>query len=183
MIIYLIGFMGSGKSYLAKELATFSHSSYLDLDQVIEQHEGISISEIFELHGESYFRRVESELLKSITDQILQPELNQEEDAQSKTRYTFVACGGGTPCFNDNINWMNEHGVTAWINPTWEVLVERLKKEKNKRPLIAALDLAGLKQFIQTRLKEREVYYSKAKVTIQDTHIPVEEIFKSIIHA
>ena len=81
------------------------------------------------------------------------------------------------------MNWMNEHGLTVWINPSSEVLVERLEKEKSQRPLIAALDSDGLKHFIEEKLKEREVYYSKAKVTIQDTLVPVEEIFKSIIHA
>jgi len=183
MIIYLIGFMGSGKSYLAKELAALTHSAFIDLDQLIVAHEGVSISGIFENNGEPYFRDIESDLLRSVTQDVYKPELIRGKAEPSMPTYTFLACGGGTPCFHDNMDWMNEHGLTVWINPTWEVLVERLEKEKNHRPLIAALDLAGIKQYIQTRLKEREVYYSKAKVTIQDTLVPVEEIFKSIIHA
>jgi shikimate kinase len=183
MIIYLIGFMGSGKSYLAKELAELTHSSFVDLDQVIIAHEGVSISSIFENHGEQYFRNLESDLLRSITQDVYNRELIKGQTEQSMSMYTFVACGGGTPCFNENMDWMNEHGLTVWVNPSSEVLVERLEKEKSQRPLIAALDLEGLKQFIQVKLNEREAYYSKAKVTIHNTHIPVEEIFKSIIHA
>ena len=175
--------MGSGKSYLAKELAELTHSTFIDLDQVIVAHEGVSISGIFENNGEPYFRDLESDLLRSITQDVYKPELIQGEAELSTPTYTFVSCGGGTPCFNDNMDWMNEHGLTVWINPAWEVLVERLEKEKSQRPLIAALDLDGLKQFIQVKLKEREVSYSKAKVTIHDTHIPIEEIFKSIKHA
>ncbi len=183
MIIYLIGFMGSGKSYLAKQLAELTHSTFIDLDQVVVTHEGISISTIFENNGEMYFRNLESSLLRSVTQESLMSEQNKIAAEQATPTYTFLACGGGTPCFNDNMNWMNEHGLTVWINPASEVLVERLEKEKNQRPLIAALDLAGLKEFIQARLNEREVYYSKAKVTIQNPNIPIEEIFKSIIHA
>ena len=183
MIIYLIGFMGSGKSYLAKELAALTHSAFIDLDQVIVKHEGVSISGIFENSGESYFRNLESDLLRSITQDVYKPELIRGEAEPSMPTYTFLACGGGTPCFNDNMVWMNDHGLTVWINPPWEVLVERLEKEKCQRPLIKDLDLEEIKQFIQGKLKERSVYYSKAKVTIYDTHIPIEEIFKSIIHA
>ena len=183
MIIYLIGFMGSGKSYLAKQLAELTDSTFIDLDQVIVTHEGESISTIFENNGELYFRNLESSLLRSVTQVALTIEQNKIVAEQPTQTYTFLACGGGTPCFNDNMNWMNEHGLTVWINPSSEVLVERLEKEKSQRPLIAALDSDGLKHFIEEKLKEREVYYSKAKVTICDTLIPIDEIFKSIIHA
>ena len=160
-----------------------THSAFIDLDQVIVKHEGVSISGIFENSGESYFRNLESDLLRSITQDVYKPELIRGEAEPSMPTYTFLACGGGTPCFNDNMVWMNDHGLTVWINPPWEVLVERLEKEKCQRPLIKDLDLEEIKQFIQGKLKERSVYYSKAKVTIYDTHIPIEEIFKSIIHA
>ena len=183
MIIYLIGFMGSGKSYLAKELAALTHSAFIDLDQEIVEDEGVSISGIFENNGEPYFRNLESKLLRNITQGVYKPELIKGEAEPPIPIYTFLACGGGTPCFNDNMDWMNEHGLTVWINPPWEVLVERLEKEKSQRPLIKDLDLETLKQFIQGKLKEREVYYARAKVTIYDTHIPIEEIFKSIVHA
>ena len=79
MIIYLIGFMGSGKSYLAKELAALTHSAFIDLDQVIVKHEGVSISGIFENNGESYFRNLESDLLRSITQDVYKPELIRGE--------------------------------------------------------------------------------------------------------
>lgn len=175
--------MGSGKSYLAKQLAELAHSTFIDLDQKIVEHEGLSISSIFENHGEQYFRSLESNLLRSITQDSSKTKLSLGLNNEPKLKYTFIACGGGTPCFNDNMNWMNEHGLTVWINPPSEVLVERLEKEKTQRPLIATLDSDGLNHFIEEKLKEREVYYSKAKVTICDTLIPIEEIFKSIIHA
>ena len=155
MPIYLIGFMGSGKSYWGKVWAKEYDFAFYDLDEEIEKITGKSISEIFKAEGEEYFRELETNTLHSFKD---------------KSNY-LLACGGGTPCFNNNIDWMNEHGVTVYLNTSPDIIFNRLKDEKEKRPLIKVLSDAQLYSFIQNKIKEREPYYIKAKFILDDNSI------------
>src|SRR5437773_11285939 len=97
--IFLMGFMGSGKTFFGKQLAQLLNYEFIDLDELIGKNEGATIAEIFFSKGEAYFRSKESSLLKS---------LSQNENA-------VIATGGGTPCFHDNMKWMNEHGITVYL--------------------------------------------------------------------
>src|ERR1700694_3998885 len=114
MKLFLIGMMGTGKSHWTKKLSKKLKSGGYDLDYLIESHEEKTIAEIFSEDGESYFRRSEAKILRWFAE-----------------KKTFVlATGGGTPCFHENMDWMNEHGVTVWIDEPIDVLVERLIPEK-----------------------------------------------------
>src|SRR5471030_3001424 len=120
MKLFLIGMMGTGKSYSSKKLSKKLKTGGYDLDLLIESHEEKTIAEIFAEDGEAYFRRSEAKILRWFGE-----------------KKTFVlASGGGTPCENNNMEWMNDHGITIWIDEPITVLAERLQSEKDHRPLI-----------------------------------------------
>lgn len=149
--IYLIGFMGSGKSHIGQLLSSAMGLHYIDLDKEIEK-KGMSISEIFNQKGENYFRKLEREALL-------------ETIALEKT---IIACGGGTPCFFDNMEWMNRNGITIFLNPAIEILMERLINEREKRPLLLKKSDNEIHTYIIELLKTRMQFYQKADFEIQD---------------
>jgi shikimate kinase len=150
MKIYLIGFMGSGKSYLGKRLSTELGFQFLDLDEVIEAAEKQTIATIFEEKGEDYFRNIESESLKNTKE----------------IENVIISTGGGTPCFFDNMDWMNENGKTFFLNPSVDILFQRLESETTKRPILANQSDETLRLFISQKLENRLKYYEKAHLII-----------------
>lgn len=155
MKIFLIGMMGTGKTYWCKKLAKKLKVGGYDLDFLIESHEEKTIAEIFADEGEAYFRRAETKILHWF-----------------KEKKSFVlATGGGTPCFHENMQWMNEAGITVWIDEPVEVLVARLQPEKEHRPLIKNLSDAELKQFLTDKLVQRFPFYHQATYHLQGNAI------------
>ena len=149
--IFLIGFMGSGKTHWGKIWALQKGLGFYDLDEIIETKEGRSIAEIFEKDGEGYFRSIETKALQQFA----------EKDG------CIIACGGGAACFNDNMQWMNEHGITIYLSASPQHILSRVKEEeKDKRPLINKLNQAELLFFIEQKLKERESFYNQAKIIL-----------------
>lgn len=146
--IYLIGFMGSGKSHVGKKLAASLYCPFVDLDQAIERYAGKKIREVFADEGEAYFRLIERRAL--------------QDTAFGPTR--IVATGGGTPCFFDNMQWINQHGLAIYLDADPEVLVERLWRGRVKRPLLNGLDQESLLAFINRKISERSFYYEQAPV-------------------
>lgn len=147
--------MGTGKTYWCKKLAKKLKVGGYDLDFLIESHEERTIAEIFAEEGEAYFRRAESRILHWF-----------------KEKKSFVlATGGGTPCFHENMQWMNEQGITIWIDEPVEVLVARLQPEKEHRPLIKNLSDAELKQFLTDKLVQRYPFYHQATYHLQGNAI------------
>ena len=130
--IFLIGMMGSGKSYWAQKMAKWNKCVGYDLDQLIEMNEEKSIAEIFNEDGEDYFRKTEAKILRWFKE---------------KKKF-IIATGGGTPCFHENIQWMKKEGIVIWLDESVEVLVKRLSPEKKQRPLIAKINEAGLKKLM-----------------------------------
>ena len=165
MKIFLIGFMGSGKSHWGKIWAGIHKLSFSDLDEVIETTEKKAITKIFEEKGEEYFREIESATLHSLA--------NHEN--------IIIACGGGTPCFHDNMEWMNKNGVTVYLKATPEQLVKRLGNEKQKRPILKNVHDSELENFIEEKLKGRESFYNQAKIILDIENITVET-FKKIVN-
>lgn len=151
MKIFLIGMMGSGKSFCSKKLAKKLKIPAFDLDTIIEMTEDLSIAEIFAEEGEEYFRKEEAKILRWFGEK----------------KAFVLATGGGTPCFHKNMEWMNENGVTIWLNEPVNVLVDRLKPEKDHRPLVKDLSDEELASFLTNKLAERNQYYSKAKHSIE----------------
>ncbi len=150
MKIFLIGFMGSGKSYTGKHLATHLNYTFVDLDEEIVSGEGKSIPEIF-IHGEEYFRRIEKEYLRK-TEHI---------------DHAIIATGGGAPCFHGNMGWMNEHGVTVFLDTHPEILVNRLSKKIHKRPVLKAKVGKELMDLVSDLLNSRMEYYNQAQLACE----------------
>ncbi len=164
--IFLIGFMGCGKTYWGKQLGERLGVPFYDLDDRIEQNEGRTISEIFKAEGEEYFREREKEALMLITE----------------THHSFVmATGGGTPCFLNNIDYMNRKGTTIWINCSAEYLQKRLAGEKEKRPLIKDLDDEALKAYIIKKVGDRKIFYQQADVVIYEDELNLESFYSKIL--
>jgi shikimate kinase len=158
--------MGAGKSYLGIQLAKETGSEYIDLDEVLVRQSGMSINEIFEKHGEDHFRILETEVLHKISNDL---KLREDENS-GKENYYFLGCGGGTPCFNNNMEWMNKHGITVWLNPSVIVLFSRLRNEQDERPLIKGLGEQELLEFIENKLSERRKYYDLSIVKLNDAN-------------
>lgn len=154
--------MGSGKSFWAKQLAKKMKISAYDLDQLITAAEEKTINEIFEASGEDYFRKAESTILKWFKD-----------------KKTFIlAVGGGTPCYNNNMQWMNTQGITIWLDEPVETLHKRLLLEKQQRPLIKNLDEQQLLDFLITKREERLPFYNQAKHHVSGDQINEVNLIK-----
>lgn len=155
MKIFLLGFMGTGKTYWGRLWALQQNLRFFDLDTEIEKHTGLTIPQIFEQHGETFFREEERERLRSF---------DKEDDF-------ILSAGGGTPCFYNNMQWMNENGLTIYLDTPLAVLKERLLKEKMHRPLIKQLDEQGIEHFIETNIQKRKEYYQQAHIILSTESI------------
>ena len=138
--------MGSGKSLLGKRLAEKLGWNFIDLDEMLEKGEQMTISEIFSKRGESVFRELEAKYLRST-----------QEAAN-----TIIATGGGTPCFFDNLTWMKETGITIYLQASPSTLLERLKDGIAHRPLLNGKTDEELVEYIEDLLFKREPYYNQA---------------------
>ena len=164
MRIFLIGFMGCGKTTLGKKLARTLNYNFIDLDSYIENKTTEKITEIFDKKGEQYFRDLEKESLTEIC----------------KMDNLAIATGGGTPCFFDNMQTMLVKGICIYLEMEAEDLAERLSKEKNNRPLIKNKSAKELKDFIGLTLLGRERFYKQASFIVDAKNITVKEIIKLI---
>lgn len=155
MLFFLNGFMGSGKSHWGKIWADMYKLDFIDLDEVIQMAEGGSVVDIFETKGEDYFRTVEAATLRRM----------------ATVKNSIIACGGGTPCFYENMQWMNEQGITVYLSATPEEILRRLIKGQQQRPLIKKLSQAELLFFIEQKLKEREPFYTRCNIILTSVEI------------
>jgi len=153
--IFLIGMMGSGKSYWAQKMAKWNKCVGYDLDQLIEMNEEKTIAEIFNEDGEDYFRKAEAKILRWFKE---------------KKKF-IIATGGGAPCFQDNMHWMKKEGIVIWLDESVEVLVKRLSPEKQHRPLIAHLSDTEMARFIEDKLVERHAFYVQAHYRLTSDQI------------
>lgn len=150
MTIFIIGYMASGKTTFGRALAKKTGMNFIDLDFYIEQRFRMSVKEIFAQKGEAEFRRIESVLLR---------EAGEFED-------TVVSCGGGTPCFGDNMEWMNSRGLTVALEASESVIADRVISAGDKRPLMAGKSRDEVLSTIREHLAVRGPFYSKAKISI-----------------
>lgn len=165
MRIFLIGYMGSGKSTLGKALAKNLNYKFIDLDHHIEERYGKTISQIFETEGEQRFREIERDYLHGTT----------------AMENTVISSGGGTPCFYDNIDWMNEKGMTVYLEMAVDGLFNRLVNAKDERPLLQKLTAEEMKAFIRENLSKREPYYLKAQHVIKGQNVKPRQVI-SLLH-
>ncbi|MBC7744181.1 MAG: shikimate kinase [Flavobacterium sp.] len=160
MKIFLVGFMGSGKSSLGRKLAHYINYHFLDLDKLIEAKVQMTIAEYFALYGEGSFRQLEKDVLQSSEYGV----------------NTIIATGGGSPCYFDNINWMNQQGKTVYLSMKAASLADRLINSKRERPLIQGFNHEELVNYIKTKLEGREVYYRQAQFMVSGTDMTAEKL-------
>ncbi len=155
--------MGSGKSTLGRALAERVPLRFIDLDDFIELAEGRSVSRIFADDGETGFRQIERQALHRVA-----------AEAEASDTPVLIACGGGTPCFFDNMEFMNRSGTTVLLNASLDTLYRRLSLLRSTRPIIARLPDSELRGFITESLTSRMPHYSKAQLTFQSDRLENE---------
>lgn len=161
----LIGFMGSGKSTVGKLLSENLNLPYIDSDSWIEEKEKATVSSIFQAKGEVYFRSLEVDFLNWLT---VQPK-------------AVVSIGGGLPAFENNIEVLKEMGFVIYLNTSLLTLIQRLKTEKSKRPLIAEVSDANFHRFIEDLLSERVSYYKQAHCFMPNESNQPNKVVENII--
>jgi shikimate kinase len=165
MRIYLVGYMGSGKSTVSRKLAHQLGYLCFDLDDLFEQRFKITVADFFARYDESLFRRLESQLLKetAVLDNVV------------------IATGGGTPCFYDNMVWMNMSGITIFLEMSVPAIISRLHNSKKKRPLLLDKTADELNDFVLEHLRHRNIFYSQARLIVPAVSINVMDLAKQII--
>lgn len=148
--IFLVGFMGSGKTTAGRKLASRLSWSFIDLDEIIERDNGMSVAGMFAERGEEWFRTAESKALREL----------------GNSRNTVISTGGGTPCFFGNMEFMLKNGLTVYLKMTPEKLSRRLSGSTTGRPLLKNIGKKELPVYISALLAERELWYSKAEIIL-----------------
>ena len=165
--LFLVGYMGCGKSSLGKKLSKVTGYEFVDMDSVIEQREGAAISEIFHYAGEEYFRRAERALI---------------EELSTKEGDMIISTGGGVPTWSDNMEYMNRAGVCVYLRRTAQQIASRLSPHgRQKRPKLRGLNDEELVAFMTENMAEREPYYSQAKYIVECAERSDAEIIDIIL--
>lgn len=164
MKVYFVGYMGSGKSKVAGALAKHLSYTHIDTDSVIESDYGNSISFIFEKEGQDHFRELEKNILRSTKEM----------------KKSVISTGGGTPCYFDNMDWMNENGLTVYLEANPGLLFHRLATSRDNRPLIRNLDDVELMEQISGHLATRIPVYRKAKLIVNAADINIKLLAEKI---
>ncbi len=164
--IYIIGLPGIGKSTLGKELASRLNISFVDLDKYIEETQDQTIDEIFKAAGEDMFRNIEAHALRSY----------------SQLNHSFVmACGGGTPCYSNNLEYMNTNGISLYYTQTIDTIAKQLTNDSSIRPLLKNIKPDELPLYLNKLLNKREPYYLKANAvcnSIDSALVSLNNLFR-----
>lgn len=153
--IFLIGYMASGKTTFGRALAKRLRREFIDLDFYIEQRFHTTISNIFATKSEEGFRKIESNMLK---------EVGEFSDV-------IIACGGGTPCFFDNMDYMLSHGTVVWLEASKERIAQRLEINNAKRPMAKGRTSEEIRLLIDTGLQQRTPFYSRAHIRFNSEYL------------
>jgi shikimate kinase len=156
-LVYIIGFMGSGKSTAGRKLAMSLGWTFVDLDRKIEEVAGKTIPQIFSDDGEEKFRELETSVLQSLKTEVK----------------TIISTGGGTPCHGDNMQIMLATGLTIYLKMTPEQLTSRLLESTGQRPLLKNIPDNKLNEFISKKLASREKWYNKANITLEGKNLDI----------
>jgi shikimate kinase len=164
MHIYLIGYMGCGKTTAGRKLAKKMGMPFIDLDELIEKHAGKSIRAIFDSEGESAFRELEKQILHQTFS---------GSDA-------VISTGGGAPVFFDNMQQMNQQGITVYIQLSAKALLDRLKGATAERPILAGKSEDEMLKFIENALIQREIFYKQASITVNGINLSANSIIRAL---
>ncbi|MCX6235150.1 MAG: AAA family ATPase [Bacteroidetes bacterium] len=164
MRIFFIGYMGSGKTQTGRLLAERMNLEFLDIDHLFEEKYRISISAFYKKYGEELFRTLEHKLLRD----------NLHHDNM------VMSVGGGTPCFHDNIQLMNDHGITVYLKVPAEELYHRLSTSRKSRPMLYNKTDESLRTHIFNQVAERQLFYAQAKITVEEKGLDIGKLVEMI---
>ena len=164
MRVFLVGYMGSGKTRAGKLLAKGLNYSFMDMDELFEEKYRISIQDFFKKYDEEAFRKLEHQLL---SDTLLKDNI-------------VYSMGGGTPCFYDNMEMLNQSGLTVYIKMPAIALFRRLQESKKQRPILHGMTSDELLRYIQSQLSARESFYSRARITVNGIDLNINELIQII---
>jgi len=156
--------MGSGKTSTGKKLSKLLQYQFVDTDEWIEEREGRKVSEIFQLDGEKAFRNKEHDCLLAILD----------------LKTTVISTGGGFPCHHDHMQFMNDRGLSIYLEADTKFLASRLINQKSKWPLIANIEDDNLATFLEDLLKDRRAYYEKSHIRIASKNLKASDIINAV---
>ena len=159
---FLVGYMGSGKTTIGKQLATKLNYEFIDLDAFIEHEYQQTIENVFATTGEGEFRAMEHNMLKKVVEK----------------NNIVVACGGGTPCYYGNMDLMNNNGITIYVKMSADTLISRLVNAKSSRPLLKDKTDEELRTFVAQQLEKREDFYHQAHYVVKGKDLNVAELAK-----
>ena len=154
MKYFLVGFMGSGKSFVGEQLSKHLQLKFVDLDHHIERSENYSITDIFEKNGEKYFRKLEFKYFKEII----------------KHNNIIISTGGGTVAHDDIMNLINRNGTSFYLQCKTNIIFERIKESKNIRPLLKKLNDYQILNFIEKKISERKFYYEQSDYIVNNNN-------------
>jgi len=164
MKIFLVGFMGSGKTTIGRRLSGRIGFDFVDTDCFIEMQQGLTVFEVFAQYGEAAFREMERNILLEM----------------QKIEYAVVSTGGGMPCHKDNMDIMRSIGRVVYLKTSPQTLTRRLLRSHTERPLIMGKTERELQQYITEKLVEREPFYSRAHIAMQTEHFSMEKLMQSL---
>lgn len=168
MLIFLVGYAGSGKSSMGRRLARRLGVPFVDTDQRVEASEGASVADIFHYQGEEYFRRLEREVIEQIVDESI---------------HAVVSTGGGLPTWKDNMAWMNSRGVTVYLRRSAEQIIARMSPYgREKRPMFRGKSDAELLEFMRMQMTEREPFYAQAKLRVECDKMSDDTVVEYIVN-
>lgn len=162
--IYLVGYMGAGKTTAARRIAQRLGWAVADTDDMFEEKYKISVPDFFSKYDEALYRKLESEVLKSTEN----------------LDHTVISTGGGTACYFDNMEWMNRHGLTVFLRISQQAVVDRLLHAKRKRPLSTGKSEAELTDFVAQHYTARLPFYEQAQITVKAENFDLEGLLQQI---
>lgn len=163
--IYLVGYMGAGKTTTARRLAQRLGWEVADTDALFEEKYKISVNDFFNKYDEPLYRKLESEVLK----------------ATEHLENVVVSTGGGTACYFDNMDWMNSHGLTVFLHISPKAAVDRVIHSRHKRPLAEGKSEEELTEFVNSHYASRMPFYEQARITVKSEDLDLEEAMRKIL--
>ncbi len=162
--IYLVGYMGAGKTTAARRLAHRLGWEVVDTDALFEEKYKISVNDFFNKYDEPLYRKLESEVLK----------------ATESLENVVVSTGGGTACYFDNMEWMNQHGLTVFLRISPQAAVDRVIHSRHKRPLVEGKSEEELTEFVNRHYASRMPFYEQARITVKSEDLDVDSLLEVI---
>jgi shikimate kinase len=163
--IYLVGYMGAGKSTTARRLANRLGWEVVDTDAMFEEKYKISVNDFFNKYDEPLYRKLESEVLK----------------ATERLENVVIATGGGTACYFDNMEWMNAHGLTVFMRISPQAAVDRVIHSRHKRPLAVGKSEEELTEFVKTHYAGRLPFYEQARLTVKSEDLDIDSLVVRLV--